>query len=154
CLVPLLLLPGRHVRVDLAAITQSLRRGGSLRRLPFLGAWPLWQRALAEEAGSLAEGAQGRRPLLLHHPLEGPLAQRYLRHLASLCAADCVAIPYSSAIPAEPPLALDRPLLPLVLAANRLSEQLQPQQGSLQAAPLLERPRLRHQLLALLETLP
>ncbi|MFM7514883.1 MAG: hypothetical protein ACKO3F_16320, partial [Cyanobium sp.] len=41
CLVPLLLLPGRHVRVDLAAITQSLRRGGSLRRLPFLGAWPL-----------------------------------------------------------------------------------------------------------------
>lgn len=154
CLVPLLLLPGRHVRVDLGPITQALGRSGSLRRLPFLGAWPLWQRALAEEADSLAERAGGRRPLLLHHPLDGPLAQRYLQHLASLCAAECVASPYSSSIPAEPPLALDRPLLPLVLAANRLTEQLEPQVGSLQAAPLLQRPRLRHRLLALLETLP
>jgi len=154
CLVPLLLLPGQHVRGDLAAITQALRRHGSLRRLPFLGAWPLWQRALAEEAASLADAAGGSRPLLLHHPLEGPLPRRYLQHLATLCAAECVASPYSSPISADPFLAHNRPLLPLVLAANRLTELLEPQVGSLQAAPLLQRPRLRRKLLALLDALP
>jgi hypothetical protein len=154
CLVPLLMLPGQHVRFDLAVITEVLRRRGTLRRVPFLGAWPLWQRALAEEADRLAAGAGGRRPLLLHHPLEGALPQRYLRHLASLCGAECVASPSVSPIAAEHPPTIDHPLLPLMLAANRFTEQLAPQVGAPESAPLLQRPHLRQQLLDLLETLP
>jgi sirohydrochlorin ferrochelatase len=48
-LVPLLLLPGTHVRLDLPAVAAHWRRQGPLRRLPFLGAWDVWQQALADE---------------------------------------------------------------------------------------------------------
>ncbi|MEX0589064.1 MAG: CbiX/SirB N-terminal domain-containing protein, partial [Cyanobium sp.] len=71
-LVPLMLLPGGHVRHDIPAIAARWRLQVPVQRLPFLGAWPAWQRALAEELTGL-----GAQPLLLHHPLEGPLAQRY-----------------------------------------------------------------------------
>lgn len=152
-LVPLLLLPGHHVRRDLAVIAAGLARRGPWRRWPFLGAWPLWQRALAEEARGLAAAAGGDQPLLLHHPLEGELARRYLALLARRCGAECLSVPYSSATAAEAPLLIQRPVLPLTLASNRLSEALTPSFGPA-AAPLLARPRLRRALLSLLETLP
>jgi hypothetical protein len=152
-LVPLLLLPGQHVRADVPAIAAALRCHQPLRLRPFLGAWPLWQRALAAEATALAAAAGGARPLLLHHPLEGDLPRRYLEHLERNCAADCRAAPYSSPIPEDSPLARDRPLLPLTLAANRLTETLEPRFGPA-AVPLLARPRLRAALLALLEAVP
>lgn len=147
-LVPLLLLPGSHVRVDVPAIAAHWRASGPVRRRPFLGAWPAWQQALAEELAGLGGEAE---PLLLHHPLEGPLAARYLQWLERLCSSRCVAAPYSATDPADPTLPAllvgSAVVLPLALAANRLCERLQ-------LAPLLERPRLRQVLLRELEQLP
>ena len=161
-LVPLMLLPGGHVRHDIPAIAAHWRLQGPMRRLPFLGAWPAWQRALAEELGALAARAKApvSQPLLLHHPLEGPLARRFLAHLEACTGARCVPASYSdpngegllsSLIPA--PLAgapAPPPLLPLALAANRLTDSL----ASLVGPPLLQRPRFRQLLLAELEALP
>ena len=157
-LVPLMLLPGGHVRDDIPAIATHWRLHGPVRRLPFLGAWPAWQRALAAELAELRERAA--HPLLLHHPLEGPLARRFLAHLEACTGARCVPASYSdpsgegllsSLIPAPlsgasaPP-----PLLPLALAANRLTDSL----ASLVGLPLLQRARFRQLLLAELEALP
>lgn len=159
-LVPLLLLPGNHVRFDCPAIAERWRLLGPVQRLPFLGAWPCWQRAMAEELAELASGhvAPGP-PLLVHHPLEGRLARRYLDHLERNSGARCCATPYSassgedflsslrttSARSALPP-----PLLPLALASNRLTDAL----ASLVGPPLLQRPRFRALLLERLEALP
>jgi len=164
-LVPLLLLPGTHVRLDLPAVAAHWRRQGPLRRLPFLGAWDVWQQALADEVAALqaldrlpieksAAGGSGDpilpSPVLLHHPLEGALAQRYLNLLGRRCGARCVAAPYSSAENEEPPLAIDGPALPLALAANRLTET----GGGLYGPPLLARERCRSTLVKALEALP
>lgn len=150
-LVPLLLLPGTHARADLPAVAAHWRRQGPLRRLPFLGAWPLWQRLLAAEVADLqAQTATPSQPVLLHHPLEGALAGRYLRHLGRRCAARCLAAPYSSAHNAEPALAIEGPVLPLALAANRLTEA----HGGLYGPPLLGRECCRSGLLSALEALP
>jgi hypothetical protein len=81
------------------------------------------------------------------------LAQRYLQHLGRLCAAELRAAPYSSTDSEELALPIRGPVLPLALAANRLTEALAPRLGAA-AAPLLERPRLRSALLAALEALP
>ncbi len=167
-LVPLLLLPGNHARVDVPALARRLRStaaaglldpGSGVRRLPFLGAWPAWQSALASELAALADSTDGAGrvpapPLLLHHPLEGHLAPRYLEHLQRRLDCRCLAAPYSSADSEEPALAIDGPVLPLALAANRLTERLEPRLGRAQAAPLLERPRLRQLLLEHLVALP
>ena len=164
-LVPLLLLPGGHVRTDVPAIAATWRAqvarqpGVVLRRRPFLGAWPAWQRALAAALAAAPGPARW-----LHHPLEGALAGRYLRHLAAVLGHPGLATPYSAAavdlvLPPGVPLRL----LPLTLAANRLSESLQ---GSLASAPpaadppltllppLLEIPAVRQFLLSALEALP
>ena len=132
-----------------------------VRRLPFLGAWPAWQSALAAELAALADSTDGAwrlpvepPPLLLHHPLEGNLAPRYLEHLQRRLGCRCLAAPYSSVDLEEPALAIDGPVLPLALAANRLTERLEPRLGRAQAAPLLERPRLRQLLLEQLAALP
>ncbi|MEB3271545.1 MAG: hypothetical protein VKJ44_07845 [Synechococcus sp.] len=144
-LVPLLLLPGLHVRQDLPALWQ--RRQAPLSRVPFLGAWPAWQQLLAEELLSL--GRQGAAPpLLLHHPLSGPLARRFLSQLERRCAARC------RDNGGEDPPAADQPFLPLVLAPNRLTEALQAAGLAAAARPLLARPRLREGLIRLLEELP
>jgi sirohydrochlorin ferrochelatase len=164
-LVPLFLLPGAHVRHDVPAIAAHWRRWGPVRRLPFLGAWPLWQRALADEvaeavgrtkAKGVAEDStpSGRaieaRPRLLHHPLEGALAARFLAHLQAITQAECHATPYSSTNPEESILAISGPVLPLALAANRLTESL----GERLGAPLLARARCRRVVLQRLEALP
>ena len=152
-LVPLLLLPGGHVRHDLPAIMRHWSAFARVQHWPFLGAWPRWQAALATELAGLA--TQDARPLLLHHPLEGPLAARYLTTLERRTGAHCVATPYSADHLAQLKLtlaapALAAPALPLALAANRLTDQLAEQVGP----PLLQRPGLRQLLLAELEALP
>ncbi len=152
-LVPLLLLPGGHVRHDLPAIVRHWSAFGRVQHWPFLGAWPRWQAALATELAGLA--TQDARPLLLHHPLEGPLAARYLTSLERRTGAHCVATPYSAVHLAQLKLtlaapALAAPALALALAANRLTDQLAEQVGP----PLLQRPGLRQLLLAELEALP
>jgi sirohydrochlorin ferrochelatase len=144
-LVPLLLLPGGHVRHDLPAIVCYWRGLARVGQRPFLGAWPCWQRALRQELARL-----GPDPLLLHHPLEGALAARFLAHLERVCAARCLATPYSADRLAELKLTLSAPALPLALAANRLTEQLNDQVGP----PLLQRPALRELLLSELEAMP
>ena len=144
-LVPLLLLPGLHVRQDLPALWQQRRT--ALSRVPFLGAWPAWQQLLAQELLRLRrEGAAA--PLLLHHPLSGPLAQRFLSQLERRCAARC------RANGGEDPPAADQPFLPLVLAPNRLTEALEAAGLAEAARPLLARARMREGLIRLLEELP
>ena len=147
-LVPLLLLPGGHVRHDLPAIVRHWSAFARVQHWPFLGAWPRWQAALATELAGLA--TQDARPLLLHHPLEGPLAARYLTSLERRTGAHCVATPYSADHLAQLKLTLAAPALALALAANRLTDQLAEQVGP----PLLQRPGLRQLLLAELEALP
>ena len=147
-LVPLLLLPGGHVRHDLPAIVRHWSAFARVQHWPFLGAWPQWQDALANELAGLA--TQDVRPLLLHHPLEGPLAARYLTTLERRTGAHCVATPYSADHLAQLKLTLAAPALALALAANRLTDQLTEQVGP----PLLQRPGLRQLLLAELEALP
>jgi len=161
-LVPLLLLPGGHVRHDLPAIVRHWSAFARVQHWPFLGAWPRWQAALAKELAGLAtqDSQPAAWPLLLHHPLEGPLAARYLISLERRTGAHCVATPYSAehlaelkltlAAPALAAPALAAPALPLALAANRLTDQLAEQVGP----PLLQRPGLRQLLLAELEALP
>jgi hypothetical protein len=127
-----------------------------VRRLPFLGAWPPWQRALADEVAEAAARAKAAgmaidaKPRLLHHPLEGPLAARFLAHLQAITQAECHATPYSSANPEESILAISGAVLPLALAANRLTESL----GERLGAPLLARARCRRVVLQQLEALP
>ena len=151
-LVPLLLLPGGHVRHDLPAIARHWAGFARLQRIPFLGAWPRWQAALAVELAGLGpRDSQGSAvPLLLHHPLEGPLAGRYLATLERRTGCRCLATPYSAEHLAELQLTLSAPALPLVLAANRLTDQLADQVGP----PLLQRPLLQQLLLSELEALP
>jgi sirohydrochlorin ferrochelatase len=155
-LVPLMLLPGAHVRVDLPAIAAfwraSLEPQVALWRLPFVGAWPSWQRALRAELVQLGPGTGefSGAPLLLHHPIEGGLAARYLQHLARVTGARCQATPYSAQQLAELQLTLTAPALPLALAANRLTDSL----AEVVGPPLLQRPRFRQLLLERLEALP
>ena len=156
-LVPLLLLPGGHVRHDLPAIVRHWSAFARVQHWPFLGAWPRWQAGLAKELAGLAmqDCQLAARPLLLHHPFEGPLAARYLTSLERRTGAHCVATPYSAEHLAELKLtlaapALAAPALALALAANRLTDQLAEQVGP----PLLQRPGLRQLLLAELEALP
>jgi sirohydrochlorin ferrochelatase len=129
-LVPLLLLPGGHVRHDLPPMAfhwqaAARREGVELWRRPFLGSWPCWQAALAEEL-NLRRAAEQRQALWLHHPLEGELAGRYVRHLSSILG--CAARSAAYGDPSEALQQLPSPrtlLLPLTLATNRLSESLE-----------------------------
>jgi len=147
-LVPLFLLPGEHVRHDVAVVADAWRRRGwPLRRLPYLGAWPAWRQGLAQ---ALAEQrALGREPLLLHHPLSGPLACRHGAALTRRLGVPCRpwdgaeaegAAAYMEGQPSTVPV-------PLALATNRLTE-------ALAAPPLLLQPRFRILLLEQLLHLP
>ncbi len=166
--MPLLLLPGGHVRQDLPAIVGHWCGLTAVQRLPFLGAWPSWQRALRGELQALAtatstatstatnnatgapSAATQKPPLLLHHPIEGRLAERFLAQLERAVGGRCLATPYSADHLAELALTLAAPALPLALATNRLTDRL----SSLVGPPLLQRPSLRQLLLDELEALP
>lgn len=158
-LVPLMLLPGNHVRHDIPAIAARWRLRGSVRRLPFLGAWPAWQRALTAELAAARGASQphGGQPLLLHHPLEGGLAQRYLDQLERRTGARCVPTAFSTPTAAAPTTAVASTamaMLPLVLAANRLTDCLTDCLAAQAGPPLLQRPRFQQLLLTELEALP
>ena len=150
-LVPLFLLPGAHVRVDVPLIAASWRRWGSVRRLPFLGAWPAWQQMLAAEVMDLQQDNATSRGLtfLLHHPVEGDLARRYLMHLERVTGARCKPTPYDESARVVERLTANQTVLPMALAANRLTEGL----AGPGSKTLLERPRCREKLLDLLTTL-
>jgi hypothetical protein len=148
--VPLFLLPGGHVRQDVPLRLVRWRAAGTVRALPFLGAWPAWQRILAAEVERLAGGRGAARPLLVHHPVEGSLPQRYLAHLASFCGARCLAVPYADAEGVEVVPWPGEPALPLALAASRLTDGM----GAWLGPSLLGRPHCSQALLELLVALP
>ena len=152
--MPLLLLPGGHVRHDLPRIAAHWRRFGPLARSPFLGAWPGWQQRLAalveEEAG------RGRALLWLNHPVSGELGGRYLAHLVRRTGAAAQATPYSADLPGhELPHGEGVVWQPLALAANRLTEALmgRPERPPLRP-PLLRQKEVRAFLLEELAALP
>ena len=75
-LIPLLLLPGKHVRNDVPRILDRLRNQGiKTNFLPFLGSWPQWLSIL--EYLIRLESNIGR-PILLHHPLNKEMGSTYL----------------------------------------------------------------------------
>jgi hypothetical protein len=156
-LVPLFLLPGHHVQADLPRIAADWRQAGwPLRRLPFLGAWRLWQDQLA----SLLKQAQleGWQPQLLHHPLRSALACRYPRALEQRLGVACRAwTDPTQELAAFTGSSGKRLLVPLALATNRLSEALQhtnwPSNVQLWP-PLLQQSRLYQLLLEQLVSLP
>lgn len=149
-MVPLFQLPGHHVRVDLPAIAMHWRScGWPLRRLPFLGAWPQWQGALAQALNE-AKG-QGLQPQLLHHPLSGALAMRYPQYLQQRLGAPCS--PWTAYTQSSQNLLL----VPLAVAANRLSEALNAidwPPGLQLWPPLLQQSRFRLVLMEQLLSLP
>ena len=164
--VPMLLLPGGHVRHDMPKLINewqalTLRQGSErpilVKRHPFLGAWPSWQTLLASLLQ--AERRAGSHPLWLHHPLEGPLGQRYIGYLNRRLEVPGLAAPYS-ADPAMLPAPGDGSVWqPLTLASNRLTESLHQWQGGQRSQlrllpPLLQQPPVRQYLIETLEALP
>ena len=172
-LVPLLLVPGGHVRVDLNAIARDWRRrlssqqaasqqGVALQRCSFLGAWPAWQQLLAAQ---LRQVAGGRSCCWLHHPLDGELPKRYVVLLTQVLGYPGVSAPYSAAMDQLGPVAAPSTVVqPLTLAANRLTESLEASVSSEQETgpngrvqllpPLLQQLEVREFLLTSLGALP
>jgi len=152
-LVPLLLLPGGHVRHDLPEIAAHWRGFGPLVRSPFLGAWPGWQRLLAARAKE--EAGRGRSLLWLHHPVSGHLAERYLAHLARCSGAATLATPYTADDAGlQLPRSADLVWQPLALAANRLTDTLRDRtDGPPLGPPLLQQEGVRRFLLEQLAAL-
>ena len=66
-LVPLFLLPGKHVRHDIPLVRQRLSgQGVTVNLLPFLGSWPSWLSILNDFLQKNESNVA--RPVLLHHP--------------------------------------------------------------------------------------
>lgn len=125
-LVPLLLLPGRHVRRDVPAIRRSLsQQGVRVRSWPFLGAWPAWLHHLQAWVGRLRQA--GEAPLLVHHPLEDRLGARYLGMLRGRLEIPLVSA--AEAVTTVDALSGARTLLPLALAPNRMTAALESRPG-------------------------
>jgi sirohydrochlorin ferrochelatase len=164
--VPLLLLPGEHVRRDVPQLAAAWGQAAAaalpegprpaLRRIPFLGAWPQWQRQLADQLNHLAAG----RPWCwVHHPLQGALAQRYLAHLGRRLGRAGVAAAEADQSLELPPLPGTSALVvPLALAPNRMAEALKMgasvPQGCEVLSPLLSLSAMRSVLLDRLEAEP
>ena len=145
-LIPLLLMPGSHVRIDLPVIRCRLAESQpQITLLPFLGAWPVWWSLVRRD---LARVAARSDLILIHHPLRSGVADRFLPTLAQRLGHPLIAFEdwpaYAARVPHAKPF-------PLVLAPNRMSAELSPPAV---AAPLLERPLLRDGLIDLLAALP
>lgn len=144
-LLPLLLWPGAHARVDVPAIRQSLRLDGAeVTMLPFLGAWPLWWRLVA----SSLHRQLGPDSVLVHHPLREGVADRFLMMLSASFSLPLV--PFDRWSEYQTQHANARPI-PLALAPNRMTESLHQADGM---PPLLEHPLIRQGFLDLLAALP
>ncbi|GCE64853.1 DNA mismatch repair protein MutS [cyanobiont of Ornithocercus magnificus] len=147
--VPLFLLPGSHTRVDVPGISQRLERPGrTVRRLPFLGAWPVWLDMLEDW---IRRQMQLEQPTtaLLHHPLRPGVADRYLRMLQHRLPLPL--LPFDQWQCKRWPPRSSRRLLPLALAPNKMSDAIE--QAS-RAPVLLECPQICRGLVQLLASLP
>jgi len=149
-LVPLLLLPGWHVRRDLPAIRRRLAATGvPVRFHPFLGAWPAWLHHL--RAWLAGARRQGRQPALVHHPLDTALGRRYLAMLGSRLEVPLITTDDAQAYCGGGD-GKARCLLPLALAPNRMTDALA--SLPLEAPHLLAHPPSRSLLLEELRRLP
>ena len=78
-LIPLLLLPGKHVCDDLPVIVERLRKQGvKTNLLPFLGSWPYWL-SILENLIDLESNIA--TPILLHHPLNNGMGKIFLNSI-------------------------------------------------------------------------
>ena len=144
-IVPLLLLPGAHVRTDVPAIRDRLlETGASVSLLPFLGAWTSWWNAVL----SALPVPDRRDAVLVHHPLRPGVADRFLTMLSSRMALPLVPFDACPAFQQLHPRAWP---LPLALAPNRMTEALSEAGG---LPPLLEYQPTRQALIDLLVSLP
>ena len=81
-LVPLLLLPGKHVQNDIPKIFRRLSNQGiSTQVIPFLGSWPYWISILRY---LVSNESKNKNPLLLHHPINSQIGVNYLKHLKAI----------------------------------------------------------------------
>lgn len=146
-LVPLLLLPGSHVRSDVPLIRNRLKAEGVVvKSLPFLGAWDCWWVLMSRWIEDVA--AKHPSLALVHHPLRPGISDRFLASIQR--RFDLPVVPFD----AWDQFANDHPNvvpLPLSLAPNRMSEALR-QAGGLPS--LLEDPQLRQGLIHCLALLP
>ncbi|WP_320663520.1 CbiX/SirB N-terminal domain-containing protein [Prochlorococcus sp. MIT 1223] len=77
--VPLLLLPGKHVQHDIPQICKRLNHEGiNTQLLPFLGCWYQWISILKY---FINIESQIGKPILLHHPLNNSIGSSYLEKL-------------------------------------------------------------------------
>ena len=147
--VPLLLLPGSHTRIDVPDIGRRLQQSGrSVRLLPFLGAWPIWLDMLEDWIGRQVQLDQSPAALL-HHPLRTGIADRYLSMLQRRLRLPLLPFDYwqDKRCPPRP----SGRLLLLALAPNRMSDAIQ---KSGRASAPLECPQIRRGLTQLLSSLP
>lgn len=145
-LIPLLLFPGTHVRIDLPAIRRRLIQSYSrVTLLPFLGAWPAWWTLVSQD---LEQARFGPNTTLIHHQLRSGVADRFLWSLSRRLGCPMTSFDDWPDYRARHP---DASPFPLVLAPNRMSAEMTPPSVT---APLLERPLLRDGLIDLLAALP
>tara|TARA_B100001057_G_scaffold261628_1_gene261891 strand:+ start:5008 stop:5793 length:786 start_codon:yes stop_codon:yes gene_type:complete len=144
-LIPLLLWPGAHARIDLPAIRQRLQSAGAVvTMLPFLGAWPLWWDAVE----AVLHRLHVSDAVLVHHPLRSGVADRFLVSLAS--RLDLPLVPFDC-WPSHRRHHPQATPLPLTLAPNRMTDALREAGG---LPPLLEHPLTYQALIDLLAALP
>lgn len=144
-LIPLLLWPGAHARIDLPAIRHRLQSAGAeVTMLPFLGAWPLWWDAV----DVVLHRMNVSDAVLVHHPLRSGVADRFLVSLASRLELPLVPFDRWPSHRRQHPQATP---LPLALAPNRMTDALREAGG---LPPLLEHPLTYQALIDLLAALP
>ena len=144
-LVPMLLWPGAHARVDVPMIRSRLQREGqTVTLLPFLGAWTSWW-SLVNQALQLHVSTTG---VLIHHPLRPGLADRFLAQLSVRLGRPLVSFDqwpeYQQRHPGSQPLTL-------ALAPNRMTESFG---DAGEWPPLLHHPLISQGLIDLLVSLP
>ena len=79
-LIPLFLLPGKHVLNDIPKIFRRLSNQGiDTQLVPFLGSWPYWISILKYFVNLKSHN---EKPILLHHPIKsGEVGNSYLENL-------------------------------------------------------------------------
>ena len=82
-LIPLFLLPGKHVQNDIPKIFRRLSNQGICTKLiPFLGSWSYWISILKYFVNL---NSRNEKPILLHHPINsGEYGHNYLKNLNSI----------------------------------------------------------------------
>ena len=146
-LVPLLLLPGSHVRSDVPQIRDRLRNEGvAVKSLPFLGSWECWLMLMSQRIADVA--LQHPHLALIHHPLRPGVSDRFLKSLQRRLKLPLVPFDDWERFANDHPRTIP---FPLSLAPNRMSEALR-QAGGLPS--LLEDPSLRQGLINCLAALP